>query len=107
MKTDTLGSVQGPAYSAHMYAAMQGAATCWFSEVSLSDQTVIERGQHTSRSMAPAPTLLALQRIIQERKDDTSGMQASCCNATTAALLGEEGFHWRGLFLTTEEMSVQ
>jgi len=53
--------------------AMQGAATCWFSEVALSDGKVVERGMHTSRSMAPATTLLALQRTIQQRKEDTSG----------------------------------
>ena len=59
------------------FPATQGAETCWFSEVALSDQTIIERGEHTSRSMSPATTLLALQRTIQQRKEDTSGTQAS------------------------------
>ena len=53
--------------------ALQGAPTCWFSEVKLSDDTVSERGESSSQSMAPASTLLALQRIIQQRKEDRSG----------------------------------
>ena len=52
---------------------LQGAPTCWFSEVTLSESKVSERGEPTSQSMAPASTLLALQRIIQQRKEDTSG----------------------------------
>ena len=56
---------------------LQGAPTCWFSEVKLSESKVSERGESTSQSMAPASTLLALQRIIQQRKEDTSGVHPS------------------------------
>ena len=62
-----------PALLSASVHCLQGAATCWFSEVSLSGDTVTERGDHTSRAMAPATTLLALQRTIQQRKEDSSG----------------------------------
>ena len=60
---------------------MQGAATCWFSVVSLTDGGVTEQGEHTSRLMAPASTVLALQRTIQQRKNDSSG--ALCLLSTS------------------------
>ncbi|CAL5220157.1 g2120 [Coccomyxa viridis] len=65
-----LGNPIGP-------ACHTGAATCWFSEVALSDHAIVERGEHTSRSMSPATTLIALQRTIQQRKEDTSGGKPS------------------------------
>lgn len=67
-------------FKALVFSATQGAATCWFSEVALSDHAIVERGEHTSRSMSPATTLIALQRTIQQRKEDTSGTQAPCHN---------------------------
>ena len=57
--------------------------------------------------MAPATTLLALQRIIQQRKDDTSGTQVSSYNATAAALPLTWVNHWEGHDLVTEERCLQ
>ena len=55
----------------------QGAASCWFSRVGLTDEgSVGEVGQHESRDEAPLSTLLALERTIQQRQAEAgSGAQ--------------------------------
>ena len=49
---------------------LQGARTCWFSEVGLGETEVAEVGDDSSRDRAPLPTLLALERTIAQRKRD-------------------------------------
>lgn len=52
--------------------AVQGATSCWFSGVELSDsEGVSEVGQHDSRDQAPLSTLLALERTIQQRRAES------------------------------------
>ena len=52
----------------------QGAPTCWFSEARLeAGEGVREAGGHAERAHAPAITLLALERTIQQRRDAAPG----------------------------------
>ncbi len=51
---------------------VQGATSCWFSSVGLSSsEGVSEMGQPASRDEAPLSTLLALERTIKQRREES------------------------------------
>lgn len=59
----------------------QGAPSCWFSTVGLSaDEGVNEVGEHSSRDQAPLSALLALERTIQQRREEAASSSGTAGN---------------------------
>ena len=50
---------------------MQGAHTCWYSEVSGEEGKIHEAADNASRQHSPLPSLLALEQTIAQRKRDS------------------------------------
>ena len=64
---------------------MQGARTCYYSEVARVDGSLQEAGQYVSTDHMPASSLFALENIIQQRveqqQQNTGESQLSACHS--------------------------
>lgn len=64
---------------------LQGAPSCWFSEMELAEGHVAESGHQNSRGGSPLPTLLQLEHTIQSRREASEAAQGGCLDAVAAA----------------------
>lgn len=69
-------------FQARWSSGLQGAHTCWFSQIVGRDSDLQELKDETGRSNSPLPSLLSLEQTIAQRKadsDSSSGRHPNFC----------------------------